>query len=41
MQGYLFARPMPAEKVETHLRGSPLMDLAMPSSPALARRRHA
>lgn len=40
MQGYLFARPMPAEQVETHLRGSPLMDLAMPSSPALARRRH-
>ncbi|MDB5442095.1 MAG: hypothetical protein JWP73_471 [Phenylobacterium sp.] len=40
MQGYLFARPMPAEKVEAHLRGGPLMDLAMPSSPALARRRH-
>jgi len=40
MQGYLFARPMPAAKVEAHLRGSPLIDLAMPETPALARRRH-
>jgi EAL domain-containing protein (putative c-di-GMP-specific phosphodiesterase class I) len=41
MQGYLFARPMPADRVEAHLRGSPLIELAMPSTPALARRRHA
>jgi diguanylate cyclase (GGDEF)-like protein len=40
MQGYLFARPMPAEKVEAHLRGSPLIDLAVPEQPAIARRRH-
>jgi diguanylate cyclase len=41
MQGYLFARPMPAHAVEVHLRGSPLIDLAVPASPALARRRRA
>jgi hypothetical protein len=32
---------MPAHAVEVHLRGSPLIDLAVPASPALARRRRA
>jgi len=41
MQGYLFARPMPAETVEAHLRSHAVLGLAPTISPVLARRRRA
>jgi diguanylate cyclase len=41
MQGYLFARPMPAEAVEAHLRSHAVLGLAPTAAPAIARRRRA
>ncbi|MDE2486858.1 MAG: EAL domain-containing protein [Alphaproteobacteria bacterium] len=41
MQGYLFARPMPADAMENHLRESAEGLAAAPAAPVLARRRRA
>jgi len=39
MQGYLFAKPMPADKVEAHLRSHAAFAPALSAAPALRRRR--